>query len=175
MKRSGDCTGASTSGYGFLFSVRGWRRRQDRQRDVQALAQVEGGVVDRQAVGGGPQLQGVAGAAALEAMERVRAGVDAEATSGAHGRAVQGTGTALLAGVVGAWHEAQQREHLGDRDGGADRGEIDGGTRRIRSRLDLFVAGLPHRFAAFAGLGELAIACGEDDGVVARSLSLGVT
>ena len=62
-----------------------------------ALAQVNGGVVDRQTVGSGPQVQRVAGAVALEAMERMGVGVDAKAACGAVGGAVQGTGAALLA------------------------------------------------------------------------------
>jgi hypothetical protein len=80
------------------------------------------------AIGVGAVSGGVAGAVALEAMERVGVGVDAEAARGAGGRAVQRTGAALLAGVVGARHEAQERQHLGDRDGGPHGGEVDGGA-----------------------------------------------
>ena len=44
------------------------------------------------------------------------------------GGAVQRTGAALLAGVVGAWREAEQGQHLGDGDGGPHGGEVDGGA-----------------------------------------------
>ena len=137
------------------------------------MAQVEGGVVDRQAVGDRPQVQSVARAVALEAMERMSAGVDAEATGGAMRRAVQGAGAALLAGVIAAWREAEQGQHLGDGDGGPHRDEVDGRTRRVGLRFDLLVAGLPQRFAAFARLGEFAIAFGMDGGIVAEELVLG--
>ena len=60
------------------------------------MAEVEGGVVDRQAIGGGPQVQRVSGAVAPEAVESMGVGVDAEATGGAGRAARQGTGTALL-------------------------------------------------------------------------------
>ncbi len=76
-------------------------------------------------VGGGPEVEGVAGSAALEAVEGVGVGVDAEAAGGAAVRAVQGAGAALLAGVIGAGREAEQREHLGDGEGGSDGGEVD--------------------------------------------------
>src|SRR5712692_1218009 len=99
-----------------------------RQLDMQPLAQVDGGVVDRQAVGGGPEVQGVSSAAALEAVKNVGVGVDAEAAGGAAGRTMQGAGAALLAGVVGAWGEAKQRQHLGDGNGGPNGVEVDGGA-----------------------------------------------
>ena len=56
---------------------------------------------------------------------------------------MQRAGAALLASMIGARHEAQQREHLGDRDGGAGSGEVDGGSRRIDGCFDLFVSGDP--------------------------------
>ena len=81
------------------------------------MAQINGGVIDGQAIGDGPQIQSVARAAALEAMEGVGVGVNAEATRRAVGRSVQRTGAALLTVIVGAWHEAEQGEDLGDGDG----------------------------------------------------------
>ena len=137
------------------------------------MAQIDCGIINGQAVGDGPQVQGVAGAVALEAMERVGVGVNAETACGSLSRAVQGTGAALLAGVVRARHEAQEGEHLGDGEGGPHGGEVDGGAWRIRACLDLFVAGLPQLFAAFAGLGELAVAFGVDGFVVAEELVVG--
>ena len=117
-----------TFGYGFLFSDAGCGRCQQGQRHVQTLAQVNGGVVARHAVGGGPEIQGVSGAAALEAVEGMGVGIDAEAACGAVGRTVQGAGAALLASVVGTRVEAEQRQHLGDGDGSAYGGEVDRGT-----------------------------------------------
>ena len=157
MTRSGDCTGVRSIGYGCLFSVADWGRGQQRQRNVQALAQVHGGIVRRQAIGRSPLVESVAAAAALEAVKRVGLGVDAEATCRAVLRAVQGAGTTLLALVVGARHKAQQGEHLDDGDGGTHGGEVEGGAGRIATGLQLVVLGLPQRFPAFAGLGELAV------------------
>ncbi len=137
------------------------------------MAKVDGGVVDRQPVGRGPQIQGVAGAVALEAMKRVRKGIDAEGAGGAAGGTVQRTGAALLAGMVGAWGEAEQRQHLGNGNGGPHGSEVDGRSRRIGGSLELFVAGLPHVVAAFAGLGELAVTFGVDGAVVAEEFVVG--
>ena len=128
MRRLGDCTWSRIRGYGFLFPVAGRKRRQEWHRDIQTLAQIEGGVVNRQVLSGGPQVQSIARAAAFEAVEGVGVGVDAEATGGAARGAVQGTGAALLSGMVGTWHEAEQSQDLGDGDGGPHRLEVEGGT-----------------------------------------------
>jgi len=66
-----------------------------------------------------PEIQGVAGLAALEAMEQVLVEVDAERAAGAGAGAVQGAGTALLSAVRAAWSEAEQFEHGVDADGGS--------------------------------------------------------
>jgi len=101
---------------------------QQRQRDVQAFAQVQGGVVWGEAVGVGPEVEGVAGAAAFEAVEDAVAVVDGEAAAGAGSGAVQGTGAALLGAVGGVRPEAKQREDVGHGDSGTDGVEVDGGA-----------------------------------------------
>ena len=100
-------------------------------------------------------------------------GVDAEAIGGAGRGAMQGAGAALLTGVIGVWHEAEQHEHLGDRDGVPQCREVESGARRVRRRFQLLVAGLPQLFAAFAGFGKLAVACGMDGRVVAEEFVVG--
>ena len=137
------------------------------------MTQVQRGIVGRQAIGRGPEVQGVAGFATLEAVEGVGLGVDTEALRGAHLRAMQWAGTALLAGVVGAWREAEQHQHLGDGDGGADGGEVDGGPRRIGLLFELLVAGLSGLLAKFASLGEFAVALGEDGDILAKECVVG--
>ena len=52
---------------------------------MQALTQVDGGVVGGQAVGLSPQVKSIAGAAALEAVEDVLFQVGREAAAGAGG------------------------------------------------------------------------------------------
>ena len=106
-------------------------------------------------------------------MERVGAGVDAEAASCAVGGTVQGTGAALLAVVIGACAEAEQRQHLGDRDGRPHGREVDGRTRRVRIRFDLLVPRLPHLLAAFTRLGKLAIPFGMDGHVFSEEPVVG--
>jgi len=126
----------------FLFPVPG-RGRQGWQRDVQAFAQIDGGIVGGLVVGLRPQVQRVAGAAALEAMEEVLVEVGREAAADAGRRAVQRARAALLGttGAVGV--EAEQLQDGGHADGGANGGEVDrrpasGG--RLAQRL--FVLGL---------------------------------
>ena len=82
----------------------------------------------RLAGGLGPQVQGVAGAAALEAVEGVLFEVDGEAAAGAGRGAVQGTGAALLAAAAAAGLEAEQLQHGRHGDGGTHGGEVDGGA-----------------------------------------------
>ncbi len=67
---------------GFLFCVPRSRRWQSRQRNGQALAQVDGGVVDGHLLGLGPQVQRVAGTAAFEALKHVFVEVGREALAG---------------------------------------------------------------------------------------------
>src|SRR5579871_4157810 len=54
LKCSGDCTGASSGGYGFLFCVSRCGRCSSRRWNIPALAQIDGIVVDCQAVDSGP-------------------------------------------------------------------------------------------------------------------------
>src|SRR6266849_8100454 len=95
---------------------------------MQAIAEVDGGVVDGLTCGLGPQVQGVAGAAAFEAMKVVLVQVGREAPARAMGRAVQGAGAALLGAVGAARLEAKQAEDGGHGDGGANGGEVHGGA-----------------------------------------------
>src|SRR5580692_12923864 len=108
-------------------------------------------------LGLGPQVQGIAGAIALETVEALGLSADAEAVGRASVGAVEGAGAALLAATIGAGHEAEQAQHLSDGDGGTHGSEVDGRTR-LDPALLLFVPGVPHLFAAFAGLGQLAVA-----------------
>jgi hypothetical protein len=118
--------------YGFLLPVpRGWR--QDRQRDAETLAKVQGGVVGRLLGGPGPEVEGVARAAAFEAVENLLVQVGGEAPAGAGGGAVPGARAALLGAAAAGDLEAEQLQDGGHRDGGADDGEIDGRTRGDRS------------------------------------------
>src|SRR4051794_30630401 len=142
-----------------IFSValgRGWQRGQ---WDAQAIAKVDGGIVGREAVRLGPQVQGVAGAAALEAVELLLLEIDAEATAGGGSRAGQRTGPPLLGAAAAVGLEAEQVQDGGDGEGGADGGEVDGGPRSDGGlRRPLHELGLARLLAALAGLGELAIA-----------------
>jgi len=117
--------------YGFLFPV-AWGRWQGRQRDAEALAEVDGGSVRGETVGLGPEVQRVAGAAALEAMEALLLKVGGEAAAGAGGGAVQGAGAALLGTVGAVGLEAEQLQDGSQGDRGADGSEVDGRARRGR-------------------------------------------
>ena len=90
------------------------------------MAQVEGGVVSALACGVCPEVQGVAGLAALEALEGVLVQIGGEAAAGAGRGAMQGTGAALLAAFGGAWVEAEQLQYGGQSHDGTQGGEIDG-------------------------------------------------
>ena len=85
----------------------------------------------------------------------------------------KGQAAALLAVVIGTGREAQEGQDLGDGDGGTDGGEVNGGAFGIGAGFELVMAGLPHALAAFAGLGELAVACGMDGGIVAEQAVVG--
>jgi hypothetical protein len=85
---------------------------------------------------------------------------------------VQGTGTAVLGGVVGMDLEAEQSEDGGHGDGGTDSGEVDGRVGDDGWTGRRVVLGLAQQLAAFAGLGELAIAVGQDVLVAAVELVL---
>ena len=91
----------------FLFPVprRGW---QGGQRDVQSFAQVDGGIVRGKLIGLRPQVEGVARAAALEAIEQILVEVGGEASACAGRRAVQRARAALLGAVGGVGLEAEQ-------------------------------------------------------------------
>ena len=125
------------------------------------MAQFDGSVVGCQPAGLGPEVEGVAGAAALEAVEGVLVEVGREAMAGAGGRAVQGAGATLLGAVGAVGLEAEQLQDGRHGEGGADGVEVDGrpGGSKGLSLLPL-VLGLALLFAAIAGLGQFAIAGG---------------
>ena len=77
-------------------------------RDTQALAQVQGCIVGALAGGVGPEVEGVARAAALEAVEDVLLHVDGEAARGAARGAVQRARTPLLGALGAPGLEAEQ-------------------------------------------------------------------
>lgn len=117
----------------------------------------------------GPEVEGVAGLAAFEAVEDVAVEVGGEAASGSGSGAVQGARSAMLSALSGAVLPAEQFEDGGDRHGGADGGEVDGRARRglrrgLRSdsgltlALGSFVLGLALLLTHLAGLGEFAVA-----------------
>ena len=126
-------------------------------RDAQALAQIEGGIVHALLRGLGPQVQGGAGTAALEAVEGVVLQVDREAAAGARRRAVQRTRATLLGTPLAARSKAEQVQHSGHGDDGPHSGEVDGGAGGGRG-CGFGAGGLALLPAAFAGLGQLAIA-----------------
>ena len=92
------------------------------------MAQIEGGVVDALAGGVGPEIEGVAGSAAFEAVEGVLFQVDGEAATRAGRRAVQRAWAALLAhrGLLRGVEAEQVGRTAEHRDGGAHGGEVDG-------------------------------------------------
>ena len=69
--------------------------------------------------------------------------------------------------------EAEQLQDGGHGDGGANGGEVDGGARRGDGGARLLVLGLAQLLAAFAGLGQFAVAFGEDFLVTAFEFVLG--
>jgi hypothetical protein len=122
-------------------------------------------------LGVGPEVQGVAAAAALEAVEDLVAGVDRGAAGGAGSRAVQGAWPTLLGAVNAQRSETEQAEDSRHVHGGADGGKVDGGTISDTGLTlpgtPALVLGLADELAAFTGLDELAIALGEDVEVTA--------
>ena len=62
-----------------------WDARQERQGDVQAFAQIDGGIIGRLLGGFGPEVDGVAAVAALEAAEEVLVEAGGKAACGAAG------------------------------------------------------------------------------------------
>ena len=138
------------------------------------MAEVAGGVVGGESLGLSPEVEGVAGVSALEAVEGVLFEVDGKASAGGGGGAVQGAGAASLGGAGGSRRAAEQVEDGADGDGGADGGEVEGGAWSDSGlTLLLFVFGLAFLFASFAGLGELAVAFGVDGQVASFEAILG--
>lgn len=72
------------------------------------MAEVNGRIVGGLLGRGGPEIEGVSGAAALEAVEDVVEQLDGEATAGAGVGAVQRTATALLSTENRLGLEAEQ-------------------------------------------------------------------
>ena len=149
-----DCSGVRRNVYGCLFSILAIRGQRWGD-DVESSAEVERGVVGGLGRCVGPEVQRVAGLAALEAMEQVLVEVDAERAAGAAGGSVQGTRAALLSAVRAAGPEAEQFEYGVDGDGGSDGGEVDGGG--FAGRIRLGVACLPRVASSLAGK------CADDD------------
>jgi hypothetical protein len=87
----------------------------------------------------GPEVEGVAGAAALEAVEGLLVEVGGEAAAGADGGAVQGAGAALLGAACGVGLELEQLQDGGEGEGGADGVEVDGGSGGVGGRRELLV------------------------------------
>jgi hypothetical protein len=171
------CTFRGKRSHGFLFPVP--VGCQDRHRNPESGTQIDGGIVWGLMCGRGPEVEGVAGASAFEAVEGILVEMSREAAAGAGGRAVQGTGSAFL-GAPAVERAAEELQDGGDGDGGLDGGEVDGGPRRCRgwrirdSRLTLaFVLGLAESGAAIAGLGEFAVAVLEDLSILAVEFVFG--
>ena len=148
--------------------------RPQRQRDVQPPAQVHGGIVGRLLSRLRPQVEGVAAAATLEAVEVMLLQVGGKAAAGAGGGAVQRAGAALLRAVGRLRLEAEQVEDGSQGDGGAHGGEVDGwSSGDIGLTLAAGVLGLPQLLPALAGRHQLAITLGEDVRVAAFEPGLG--
>ena len=75
---------------------------------MEAVAQIDGRIVDGQLLGLRPQVQRVTGTTALEAVELVLVEVGGETATGAGSRAMQRTRTALLAAARAVGLEAEQ-------------------------------------------------------------------
>src|ERR1043166_3229564 len=106
-------------------------------------------------------------------MEVVLVGVGAEATTGAGVRAVQGTGAAVLGAELGVGLAAEQLKDSGDRHGGANGVEVDGGAGRLGALFPALLACLPQLLAAVSSLGEFAIALAVNGLIVAEEFVLG--
>jgi len=89
------------------------------------LAQIDGGVIGALASGAGPEVQGIAGSATLEAVECVLLQVGGEAAAGAGRGTVQGARAALL-GSAAVGLEAEQLQDGRHRNHGTQGGEVDG-------------------------------------------------
>jgi hypothetical protein len=141
---------------------------------VEALAQVNGGVVDGLASGLGPEVESVAAFAALEAAEHILVEVGGEGAAGAGGRAVQWAGAALLSAAGAAGVEAEQLQDGGNGHDVADGGEVDRGASGWRCLgWRLLLLDLAELLATFACLGQFAVASGEDFLVPAIEFVLG--
>ena len=148
----------------------GWRQR--RQRDVETLTQFGGRIIHGHLVGLGPKVEGIAGAAALEAMEDVLVEVGREGATGGGRGSVQGARAALLGATFAGGLEAEELQHGRHGDGGTNGGEVDG--RSWHTGLTrLLVLSLSSVFASFAGLGEFAVALVKDLLVAAIEFVLG--
>src|SRR5262249_7584692 len=109
-------------GYGSLVPVLR-QGRQERERDGKVVAEIQG-VVGAFRCGVGPEVQGIAGPAAFEAVEGVALEVGGGAAAGAGIRAGQGAWAALLGALAAARPKAEEGEDGGHSDGGANRGEV---------------------------------------------------
>src|SRR5271166_4644205 len=99
-------SGRTGSPYGFLFSIPG---------NLEGLGQVQGGLVQRQAMDRSPQIQHVPldRTLSVKALKGVLAQMDREGSLRGRGLAVHGTGTtALLAATAQARVVAQMLKHM---------------------------------------------------------------
>src|SRR5204863_7953227 len=99
-----------------------------------------------------PEIQGVAAAAALEAVEQPIGQVDGEAAAGAGRRAVQRARATLLSAAAGPGPEAKQLQDCRHADRGADPAEVDGGALRhslltLLAVPSMFMLGLAQVFS----------------------------
>jgi len=122
--------------------------------------------------GVGPEIQRVSVSATFEALEVMLLHVDGEATAGGMGGAVQEAWAAELGAAAGAGLKAEQIQDVGNVEGGADGGEVDGRSGSD-SGLTLGVLSLSHLLALFPCLGEFLIALQEDVAVAAVELGFG--
>src|SRR5438128_708060 len=91
------CSERGTKAYGFLFAVPGLRGGGVRGHGTAELAaQIEGGVVEILSADRGPQVEGIAMGAALEAVEGARREVGRERATGRRPRAMHRAGAAVL-------------------------------------------------------------------------------
>jgi hypothetical protein len=118
------------------------------------LAEIHCCIIDRLPGGLDPEIEGIAAASALEAVEGVLLQVGGKAAGGAGRRAVQGAGAALLTAMAALGLEAEQVQDGNQSDRSANSSEVDGWTGTgIGVRRRLLVLGLALLFATLAGLG----------------------
>ena len=86
----------------------GWELRHSQ---VQALAKIKGSVIRGLTGGVGPEVEGIAGSSAFEAVENMLLQVDGEAAAGAGRGPVQRARATLLCTVAAPGAEAKELQH----------------------------------------------------------------